>query len=120
MNPERKQILDEIVQAVADAFPEGAQFSCSDESDCNFVARWKLKGQPANLTQTSRPVIVRFADTTLRAYGKLGQSEKDAAFAHLLQLIRKEMAEYDEGRGAERGDIRSPHVIQTALELLEQ
>ena len=41
MNPERKQILDEIVQAVADAFPEGAQFSCSDESDCNFVARWK-------------------------------------------------------------------------------
>jgi hypothetical protein len=120
MNPERKQILDEIVQAVADAFPEGAQFSCSDESDCNFVARWKLKGQPAHLTQTSRPITVRFADTALRAYGKLSQSEKDVAFAHLLQVIRKEMEEYDEGRGAERGDVRHPHVIQTAPEFLEQ
>lgn len=120
MNPERKQILDEIVQAVAEAFPEGAQFSCSDESDCNFVARWKLKGQPANLTQTSRPIVVRFADMALHAYGKLSQPEKDVAFAHLLQVIRKEMAAYDEGRDAERGDVRHPHVIHAAPEFLTQ
>jgi 23S rRNA G2069 N7-methylase RlmK/C1962 C5-methylase RlmI len=119
MNAERKQVLDEIVQAVADAFPEDAQFSCSEESDSNFVARWKLKDQPPHLTQTSRPVIVRFADTALRAYSALSQSQKEAAFAHLRQVIRQGMKHYDEGRSAERGDIRSPHVIHTAPEFLE-
>jgi hypothetical protein len=119
MNAERKKILDEIVQAVAHVFPEDAQFSCSEESDCNFVARWKLAGQPPHLTQTSRPVIVRFSDLALHAYSALSPSEKQAAFAHLHQAIGAGMAHYDDGRGAARGDVRSPHVIHTAPEFLE-
>lgn len=115
---ERKQDLDEIVQAVAGEFSDDVQFSCSDESNANFVAKWKLKDQPEELSQTSRAVLVRFADAALRHFHTLSQPEKSVAMMHLRELIRERMADYDEGRNAQRGQVKEPHIINTAPEFL--
>jgi hypothetical protein len=118
MTTERKQDLDEIVLAVAGEFSDDVQFSCNDESNANFVAKWKLKDQPETLCQTSRAVLVRFADSALRNYHTLPKEEKSVAMMHLRELIRERMADYDEGRNAERGQIKEPHIINTAPEFL--
>jgi hypothetical protein len=118
MSAERKQDLDEIVRAVADEFSDDVQFSCSDESHTNFVAKWKLRDQPEALTQSSRAVLVRFADSALNRYRTLSPEQKSVAMMHLRELIRVRMADYDEGRQALRGEIKPPHIINTAPEFL--
>ena len=115
---ERKQDLDEIVLAVAGEFSDDVQFSCSEESNANFVAKLKLKDQPEELCQTSRAVLVRFADDALRRYHTLSKEEKSVAMMHLRELIRDSMASYDEGRNAERGQVKEPHIINSAPEFL--
>jgi hypothetical protein len=118
MTVERKQDLDEIVQAVADEFSDDVQFSCSDESSSNFVAKWRLRDQPEHLSQSSRAVLVRFADTALSRFHALAPEQKSTALMHLREMIRSQMADYDEGRQVPRGEVKPPHIIQTAPEFL--
>jgi hypothetical protein len=118
ITPERKQDLDEIVLAVAGEFSDDVQFSVSDESNANFVAKWKLKDQPEDRSQTSRAVLVRFAEAALRRYHTLSKEEKSVAMMHLRELIRERMADYDEGRYTLRGQVKEPHIINTAPEFL--
>jgi len=115
---ERKQDLDEIVRAVADEFSDDVQFSCSEESNANFVAKWKLHDQPETLAQSSRAVLVRFAESALVRYHTLTPQEKSIAMMHLRELIRSRMTDYDEGRRTPRGEVKAPHIINTAPEFL--